>query len=160
VILAQKRGFSYLLMAFLYFISDVVLAFVFEPLMLLAIHGGKKSPRISRINATLKKANERMLTKSGIKPGPFFLVMFAFGADPMSGRAATKAAGHGVVSGWTIAILGDMLSFLVVMASTLWLNHLLGDGTLATVIIMVAMIVIPSIVRRVREKLKKSPSKF
>jgi hypothetical protein len=40
----------------------------------------------------------------------------------MTGRAAAKAAGHGFLPGWAIAITGDMIYFVVLMASTLWLQ--------------------------------------
>ena len=76
------------------------------------------------------------------------MVIIAFGVDPMTGRAAAYAAGHSFLSGWAIAILGDMIFFAVVMTSTIWLNNILGDGTWAVLIIMVAMMAIPVITRR------------
>jgi len=48
---------------------------------------------------------------SGTGAGPFALVMIAFGVDPMTGRATALAAGHGFVTGWALAIAGDMLYF-------------------------------------------------
>jgi hypothetical protein len=45
-----------------------------------------------------------------------------------------------------------MLFFLLLMASTLWLQGILGDGTLTTVIITVAMLVLPPLVRKLRER--------
>jgi hypothetical protein len=93
-----------------------------------------------------------MIAKYGVKPGPFLLIMVAFGADPMTGRAVARAAGHNFWSGWAIAIFGDMLSFGVVMVSTVWLSDILGNGTWATIIIMVVMIAAPSLFRRLREK--------
>ena len=57
------------------------------------------------------------------------------------------------VTGWLIAICGDMIYFLILMISTLWLNSILGDGTLTMIIILVAMIALPSIIRRVRGRM-------
>jgi hypothetical protein len=78
--------------------------------------------------------------------------MIAFGVDPITGRAATVAAGHGFLSGWTLAIIGDMFFFLVLMSSTLWLNNILGDGTWTAIIVMVGMMVLPGLIRRVRDR--------
>jgi hypothetical protein len=70
----------------------------------------------------------------------------------MSGRVATHAAGYKFVTGWALAICGDMIFFSVIMASTLWLNNILGDGTWAAVIIMIAMIAVPALIRRLRRR--------
>ena len=86
------------------------------------------------------------------------LVMIAFGVDPMTGRAAAKAAGHGFLAGWTVAIAGDMIFFSIVAASTLCLNSVLGDGTWTAIIIMFAMMFIPPLIRRFKTVNKKNIS--
>ncbi len=153
VVLAQSKGIGWMSMLLLYFVSDILLAFLFEPLMMLFIYGSKRSKFLANLGDAIKKSTSRTISGYGSKPGPFLLVTIAFGVDPMTGRAAAMAAGHGFISGWAIAILGDMFFFGVVMASTIWLNNILGDGTWAAVIIMVAMMVIPSLVRRFRTNL-------
>jgi hypothetical protein len=155
VILAKNRGFDWRVMTVLYFISDVALACVFEPLMLLVIRGSKKSPALAKLTAALKASTSKSVARYGINPGPFQLIMLAFGVDPMTGRSAAYAAGHGFISGWTLAILGDMIFFAILMVSTLWLNSLLGDGTWTAVIIMFAMMVIPALIRRIRDGIQE-----
>jgi hypothetical protein len=154
VLLARTRGLSWAIMLALYFVSDVALACVFEPLVLLFTWAGKRYEFLARFNQTLKKSMTKTTAKYGIRPNPFSLVAIAFGVDPMTGRTAAFAAGHGFFSGWTLAILGDMLFFAVIMVSTLLLNNILGDGTWTAVIIMVAMMVVPGLIRRARERLK------
>ncbi len=85
------------------------------------------------------------------------LIMIAFGVDPMTGRAAALAQGHGFITGWAVAIAGDMIFFSLIMASTLWLNDYLGDGTWAAVIIMMLMLVIPPLIRRLFAKNSNRP---
>ena len=153
VVLAQKRGLTWPLMVLLYFISDVILACAFEPLLLFFVRASVRSPRLSRVRDALVKSMSKMVARYGINPGPFSLVMITFGTDPMTGRSFAFAAGHGFFSGWTLTILGDMLFFLVLMGSTLWLNSILGDGTWTAIIIMVAMMVFPPLVRRLRSRL-------
>jgi hypothetical protein len=148
VLLGQSRALSWPILMGLYFASDVALACVFEPLMKLFIHAGKRSLFLARVREAFKKSMSKSVSSYGINPSPLSLILISFGVDPMTGRAAAKAAGHGFVAGWALAITGDMFFFTIIMASTLWLNHILGDGTWTAVIIMVAMMVIPSWFRR------------
>ena len=152
VVLAQAKGLAWPLMMALYLASDIVLAFLFEPFLWLVAWSGKRFAVIARTADVFKKAMNQSVSKYGVSPGPFSLVMISFGVDPMTGRTAAKAAGHPFVSGWALAITGDMIFFTVIMASTLWLNNLLGDGTWTAVIIMLAMIAVPAIIRRVRSR--------
>ena len=153
VVLARKYGIPWQAMAILYFISDVILALVFEPLMLLFLRWSGRSPAAARIREALAMSTKQTVARYGISPGPFALVWITFGTDPMTGRSVAKAAGHGFLSGWALTIIGDMMFFLVLMSSTLWLNDILGDGTMAAIIITIAMLVLPGLVRRLRRNL-------
>jgi hypothetical protein len=51
-----------------------------------------------------------------------------------------------------------MIYFTLLMVSTLWLNGILGDGTLTTIIIMVLMMVVPGLLRKARERSKSLKS--
>ncbi len=148
VLLAKSRGFSWIFTTLIYFISDVLLALYFEPLMMIFNLLCKKHEFLARFRDLVKKSTNRTIAGYGSSPGPFLLVVIAFGVDPMTGRAAALAAGHGFLAGWAVAILGDMIFFGVVAVSTLCLNNILGDGTWTAVIIMFAMMGIPAVVRR------------
>ncbi len=150
VLLARARGFDWPMMMFLYFISDVILALLFEPMLKLFIFVTRNSPRLKLATELFSKAVRQSIARYGVNPSPFSLIMISFGVDPMTGRAAARAAGHGFVSGWAIAIAGDMIYFTVLMISTLWLSHILGDGTWTVAIILVAMIGIPYVWRKLR----------
>jgi hypothetical protein len=148
VVLAKSRGIDWTVMLVLYFISDVLLACLFEPFVLFMGFLGRRYRYVARFNEALKNYTNKTISKYGI--GAFSLVMVSFGVDPMTGRTAALAAGHGFISGWALAILGDMLFFALLMGSTLWLNNILGDGTWTAIIIMVAMLVVPALIRRFR----------
>ena len=79
-------------------------------------------------------------------------MLVSFGVDPMTGRAAATAAGHGFLYGWAIAIAGDMLYFTVLMISTLWLNNVIGDERTTIIAMIVVMIVLPGLIRRWNER--------
>lgn len=151
VLLARSRSIGWPVMLVLYFISDVALAAVFEPVMLLVIAAGKRSAFFARFGEAMKKSTAKAIAGYGTRLRPHTLVAISFGVDPMTGRAATVAAGHGFITGWMLAILGDMLFFALLMVSTLWLNNVLGDGTWATVVILVVMTAVPYLLRRMRE---------
>jgi hypothetical protein len=60
------------------------------------------------------------------------------------------------MTGWMIAITGDMLYFGVIMISTLWLNHIIGDsGLTTTLIIIFLMIFFPKFIHYLKEQLTK-----
>ncbi|MGZ3699312.1 MAG: hypothetical protein ACXWPM_03860 [Bdellovibrionota bacterium] len=148
VVLAKSHALPWPEMVVLYFISDVILACLFEPLMLLLAKGAKRMAFLARWNEALKKSMQKTTARYGSHLGPLALILVSFGVDPMTGRSVSAAAGHGFVSGWMLAITGDMLFFVLLMVSTLWLNNVLGDGTWTTVIMLVVMMVVPSLVRR------------
>ncbi len=155
VVLGQKNNVGWLMMTILYFLSDIALAIVFEPLMLMFMKFTKNSLFVAKFREEFKKNTNRILSRYSDKPSVFSLVTIAFGVDPMTGRAAAMMAGHHCISGWAITILGDMFFFLVIMGSTLWLNNILGDGTMSAIIIMVLMFLIPLLIRRFKDRKNK-----
>lgn len=150
VLLAEKNAIPWPMIMFLYFISDIILALCFEPLLFLFIKYGKKNQFLYRFSVVCKMMVTKTLEHYGNTSGGIFaLIMIAFGVDPMTGRAVAVAAGHGFLTGWMIAIAGDMLYFTLLMASTLWLNNILGDGTWTMMIILFFMMVFPTVLRKI-----------
>jgi hypothetical protein len=150
VLKARDLGFVWPVMLFLYVISDIVLAIVFEPILLFFVSASRRSLKMKRVKESFKKGIQKTAPQFGTEAGPLALMAIAFGADPMTGRVATRFAGHGFLTGWVLSILGDSLYFLILMISTLCLDGVLGDGTMTTTIILVGMFVVPMLVRKVR----------
>jgi hypothetical protein len=150
VLMAHVRGIGWPIMLGLYLVSDVILAFVFEPLLRLLIAVGRYLPVVGRLARSLRAVLHRTAAQYGNAGGPLALILVSFGVDPMTGRAAAAAAGHGFVPGWAIAITGDMFYFAVLMTSTLWLGDALGNDRLTIGIMLVVMFVLPAIMRRWR----------
>ncbi|MDD4976062.1 MAG: hypothetical protein PHY93_17030 [Bacteriovorax sp.] len=155
VMLAQSRGIEWPVMMLLYFISDVILACAFEPIMLLFIRLGRRVQFLARISEIMKLMIAKTMEHYGNSSGIFALIMIAFGVDPMTGRAVAVAAGHGFFVGWMIAIAGDMIYFTLLMVSTLWLKSVIGDGTWTMVIIFGLMMIIPNLLRRFQKKVQR-----
>jgi len=151
VLLAQAKGVAWPVTTALYLVSDIVLAAAFEPVLrVLAWIGGNVS-FLGRLSAALKAATARSAAHfSGTGAGPLALIMVAFGVDPMTGRTAALAAGHGFLAGWAFAIAGDMLYFAVIAVTTLRLNSYFRDPNTTMLIVLGAMFIVPMLVRRFR----------
>jgi len=151
VLLASRSGLAWPVTAALYFVSDVILAFAFEPILRVLAALGRRVRVLARLAAAMQVSMDRVAAHYGGRAaGPFTLVMIAFGVDPMTGRAAAMAKGHGFVGGWAVAIAGDMLYYAVVAVTTLRLNAYVKDPNTAMLIVLGGMIVVPLVVRRVR----------
>ena len=152
VLLGQKLGLGWLIIILTYFASDFLLALYFEPLLKLVIHYSERFEFTRRLKEAMTLSTQKMIARFGADTGPLTLIAFSFGVDPMTGRAAAHASGYGFIAGWAVAIAGDMVFFTVIMASTIWLNGVLGDGTVTAIIIMVMMLCVSSLLQRLKNK--------
>jgi hypothetical protein len=151
VLLAQARGLHWPLTAGLYFVSDVLLALAFEPVLRGFVLLARRVPFLARFGAAMKEATARSAAHlGGPGAGPISLVMIAFGVDPMTGRSAALAAGHGFLAGWAFAIAGDMLYYAVIALTTLRLNTVIKNPNTTMWIVLVGMLLVPMLVRRLR----------
>jgi hypothetical protein len=154
VLMGTKAGLSPVYMAGLYLLSDVLLAVVTEPL-LMALRW--LSPRVAFIGALgnrLSKLSGAAGLSQGRVKGPMGLVLFSFVFAPAPARAASEAAGHGVLSGWTLAIIGDMLYFGVIMGSTLAVISIFGDSNR---LVIAPIIVIAWLLPMALQRLRREP---
>lgn len=152
VLLAHSKEMQWPVMLLLYFLSDVVLACVFEPVFHYLRKMAKKKAFLFHFGQATKKTIAQTITLYGNSTSIFGLLLIAIGSDPMTGRTVTYAVGHKFLKGWTIAIIGDLIFFSMLMASTLWLNGILGDGSSTIMIILVLMFGFPILIRKIREK--------
>lgn len=151
VLLAREKGLAWPVAAGLYFVSDIILALVFEPVLRVLVMIGRRIPLVARVSAAMQRSLAMTAAHyGGTAAGPFALILIAFGVDPMTGRAAALAAGHGFIGGWAVAIAGDMLYYGVIAFTTLQLNAYFKDPNTAMWIVLAGMILIPLIVRRFR----------
>ncbi|MCC7372748.1 MAG: hypothetical protein IT306_30330 [Chloroflexi bacterium] len=127
VLMGHQAGLSASTLAAMYFVSDIVMAITHEPMFWLLAWLGRAVPAFGKVRDLFHRASQGAGLKEEGVHGPLGLILFSFTVDPVSGRGAAAAAGHGFLSGWTFAVLGDMLYFGVVMAATLWLHDVLGN---------------------------------
>ena len=151
VLLAQSKGIPWPVTAGLYCISDVILALALEPILRLFVFLGSKSERVARFCMNFRLAVIRTLPKVH-GAGPIALILIAFGVDPMTGRTAALAAGHGFVAGWAFAIAGDMLYYGVIAMATLSLGSTIGDPETTVMVVLALMMLVPALIRRIRAR--------
>ncbi len=153
VLLAKQQGLGWALTGALYLLSDLILALTFEPLLRGLLALGRRSPALVRVSAALGEAMDRLVTQVGGRgAGPLTLVLISFGVDPMTGRAAALAAGHGPLAGWALAITGDLLYYAVIAAATLKLDAALHHPQLTVGLMLAAMLLLPALVRTLRTR--------
>jgi len=151
VLLAHARGIAWPVMMGLYLVSDVILAFVFEPMLRLLAALGRSIPALGKVVKVMRQTAKQSAAQYGSTGGALALILVSFGVDPMTGRAAAAAAGHGFVPGWAIAITGDMFYFALLMTTTLWVGSAVGDDRITIGIMLVVMFVLPSLLKRWRK---------
>lgn len=161
VLLAKKYAIHWPIIMALYFVSDVILACMFEPVLKVIIFFGGRISFFQRFAEAFRQAMKKTLAYYGTSSSFWALVVVALGTDPMTGRAAAVSAGYGFVGGWAVAITGDMIYFTILMVCTLWLSSVLGDGTGVMIVILLLMIVAPHMIRKLKRpsiNLPKPPS--
>jgi hypothetical protein len=149
VLLGHGDGLGALLMTILYFASDIVLAAFFEPLLQGLAFVSRYVPRLKRAGELLMRGIMATMP-AGSLAGPTGVVLTGFGAGLPFGRALASAAGYALVTGWLLTIAGDMLYFLMGMASTLWFQDMFGDPRIAALAAIVVMLLVPVAIRRFR----------
>ena len=150
VIMGRNAGLSPAVMAALYLGSDVVLALVMEPMLAFLRWLGRRVEFLGRLGNRLARFSGAAGLQGGGVRGPLGLILFSFSVSPTAGRAASEAAGHGFFSGWSLAIVGDMAYFGLIMASTLWVSSLIGDDRLTIGAVLLAAWLLPMLIRRMR----------
>jgi hypothetical protein len=150
VVMARDAGLSPLITAGLYLVSDLVLAVTAEPFLALLRWLGRRVAFIGRMGKFFTRATNSVGLSEGNVRGPMGLILFSFSISPTTGRAAAAAAGHGFFMGWTLAIIGDMLFFGVLMATTLWVASVFGDSRQTIGAVVILAWVLPLLIRRLR----------
>lgn len=158
VIMARNAGLSPLDTAGLYLGSDVVLALTTEPMLAGLRWLSQRVPLLARIGQVFARFTGGVGLRDDGVQGPLGLILVAFSISPTTGRAAAAAAGHGFFSGWSLAIIGDMLYFGVLMATTLWVSSIFGDDRNTIGAVLLGTWLVPVVIRRLRRRGKPARS--
>jgi hypothetical protein len=150
VLMARNAGIAPVATAGLYLVSDLVLAVTMEPILAGLRWLGERVEFVGRLGNRLARFSGAAGLQGGGVRGPLGLILFSFSVSPTAGRAASEAAGHGFVPGWTLAIIGDMAYFGLVMASTLWVSSVFGDDRLTIGAVLLGTWLLPMLIRRMR----------
>lgn len=139
VLMGHEAGVPPWTLAGMYFVSDIVMAVTHEPMFWVLAWLAKIFPPLAKVRDFFHRASQGAGLKEEGVHGPLGLILFSFTVDPVSGRGAAAAAGHGFVTGWSLAVIGDMMYFGVVMAATLWLHDVLGNDQATVGIVLLSL---------------------
>lgn len=129
----------------MYLVSDLIIVLTYEPMFLVLSWLGRIVPVFARIRDFLAVSTGRAGLKGTGMQGPFRLMLISMIMGQTFGRGVTAAAGHGSIIGWTLATIGDVASFLILMMTTLWLSGMFGDDRLAIWMTVGILIVVATI---------------
>jgi hypothetical protein len=149
VLLAKQGGLGPAMTTNLYLLSDVLMAFVFEPMLRVLAAAARRRPRLARLRDAYAVALTRVMPRGSLA-GPGGIVLTGFGMGLPFGRALAALAGYGLVAGWLLTMSGDVLYFLIGLVSTLWFGGLFGDQRMAALAGMAVMVVVAVAVHRLR----------
>lgn len=152
VIMARDGGLSPIVTLALYAASDVLGALTAEPYVMFFRWLSRRVSFLAWIGERINRATGAAGLRDGGKRGPLGVALVSFTVSMTAGRAAAIAAGHGPVTGWALAILGDLFYFTVLMVSTLWLSAVLGDERITVGAVLIGMWVVPMLIRRWRAR--------
>ena len=157
VIMGRDAGLSPLTMSGMYFVSDIFMAVTHEPFFWLLGWLASAVPALGKVRDFFRKASSSAGLQDEGGRGPLGLILFSFTVDPISGRGAAAAAGHGFMAGWAFAIAGDMIYFGVLMAATLWLSGMFGDDRTTVGVVLMAVWGLSWLIRR-RQQRRTGPA--
>src|SRR5215470_4657310 len=99
VLLGHQGGLGPIVMSVLYFLSDVFLATVFEPMLVIVAVLARRVQFVRRVADAILRAVTRTMP-AGNASAPFGIALTAFGAGLPFGRALGAAVGFGLVASW------------------------------------------------------------
>ncbi len=132
ILVARQTGLGPVATTALYLLSDVLTAFVLEPL---AQWAGQQSSRWPRLAAAFRRlgqvsggvAAQLFPGRAGVAAG---LALFSFTTDLYTAGIASRAVPAHRALAWVAVIAGDMAWFLIILATTLGLTRLIPDDRL------------------------------
>jgi hypothetical protein len=167
VLLARHIPLNPALTFTLYTMSDVFSAFVFGPLFALLRRHGRRVPIIRRVGRKLlsiattgvrvPRAADIDAGRGHTAPTLFRIATVGFGVDVYTAGALASGLPVPRVAGWASAIAGDLVWFALLLGASIGTAWFVDDDRVITLVVVLAMIVIPRIARRLFPALRNDP---
>jgi hypothetical protein len=150
----------------LYTTSDVLGAAVCHPIFRLLRRAARRVPaikwlgermiRFAMLGTRVPRAQD--LQGAGMAPALFRIATVGFGVDVYSAGMLVNALHVPRILGWASAIAGDLVWFALLLGTSLATAAIVDDDRIIGGVVLVAMLVIPSIARRIFPALRDAPS--
>lgn len=156
ILVARQAGLGPLATTVLYLLSDVLTALVLEPL---ARQAARQSSRWPRLAAAFRRmgqvsggvAAQLFPGRAGVAAG---LALFSFTTDLYTAGIASRAVPAHRALAWAAVIAGDMVWFLIILATTLGLTRLFPDDRLVFGGVLLIGLATSALVRRLGRRLE------
>lgn len=149
IILARKVELSAGATIGLYVLSDVVTAFILEPLVQQLRTRGEKS----RIGRTVLSSVSRVGTLTQVSTGrfgpPLSLFIFTFATDFFTAGIVSTGLTMWRVVAWISIIAGDVIWFLIIYLAAIGIASFMSDDRVLFVVTMLLGFGLPPLIRRI-----------
>jgi hypothetical protein len=152
IVLAKKDGLPVGVTIGLYVLSDVVTAFILDPLVRLLHDRGQRSPVGRKILATVGRFGSITQVTSGRFGLPLGLFVFTFATDFFTAAIISAGLALSRVIAWVCIIAGDVLWFLIIFLASIGIAAFLSDDRILFVATMVLGFALPPLIRRILPK--------
>lgn len=148
IVLARKVGLSIGLDIALYVLSDVITAFVLEPIVQQLRRRGQQS----KVGRAILSSVERLGTMTQVAEGPLgppmSLFVFTFATDFFTASIVSTGLTMARIIAWISIIAGDVLWFLIILLAAIGIASFLSDDRVLFVVTMVLGFALPPLIRR------------
>ncbi len=148
IVLARKDGLSPALTIILYVLSDVVTAFVLDPVIRIIQDRGERSRFGRRILDNFNRLGSITQFSSGRLGLPFSLFIFTFATDFFTASIVSLGLPMRRLIAWIAIIAGDVVWFLIIFAASIGFASFLSDDRLFFVATMAFGLLVPALIRR------------
>ncbi|HVB96154.1 MAG TPA: hypothetical protein VNG11_00340 [Chloroflexota bacterium] len=148
IVLARKDGVSPALTILLYVLSDVVTAFILDPLVRQLQSRGERSEFGRRLLGSFNKLGRLTQVSSGRFGLPFSLFIFTFATDFFTASVVSLGLPLGRVVAWLAIIAGDVIWFLIIFAASIGFASFLSDDRVLFIATMAFGLIVPALIRR------------
>ncbi len=150
----------------LYTTSDVLGAAICHPLFSMLRRAARRVPaikwlgermiRFAMLGTRVPRAQD-LRPGAGMAPALFRIATVGFGVDVYTAGMLVNGLRVPRLLGWASAIAGDLVWFLLLLGTSLATAALVDDDRIIGGVVLVAMLVIPSIARRIFPALRDAP---
>jgi len=141
----------------LYALSDALAALLLNPLYTWLRTHGRRHPTVRKIGSRVlkiamigvRRPSPDDLRDGRLAPALFRIATVGFGVDIYTAGAIASGLPIPRLPGWAAALVGDLLWFSILLASSVAASRIFDDDRAVAVVVIVVTLVVPPLARRI-----------